>query len=72
MKFANVVRGTVIAALLLPMLPAAAQIKSKHSESAEATRAEKVGELPNCARRPARSERSRSPSLKRAGGAISG
>ncbi len=59
MKFANVVRGTVIAALLLPMLPAAAQIKSKHSESAEATRAEKVGELPNCSRPPAWNGRAR-------------
>jgi curli biogenesis system outer membrane secretion channel CsgG len=50
MKFIFLVRGTVIAALLLPMLPAAAQIKSKHSASAESTRAKKVAELPNCAR----------------------
>ena len=50
MQFTTFVRVSVIAALVLPALPAVAQIKSTHSESAEATRARKTAELPNCAR----------------------
>ena len=50
MRFKALIQVSLVGALIAPGLPAMAQIKSTHSESAEKTRERKTNELPNCPR----------------------
>ena len=49
-KFQRLAAGVALAALVLPALPATAQIRSKAGQEAEKARANKVTELPVCPR----------------------